>query len=66
MNLVRITDHLFINPDNVVSVMDDLTNNGEPVPGIFIDLIGGFKVGVVDKSLNQVVKALGYSGIDRI
>ncbi|KKM66210.1 hypothetical protein LCGC14_1483440 [marine sediment metagenome] len=46
--------------------MDDLTNNGEPVPGIFIDLIGGFKVGVVDKSLNQVVKALGYSGIDRI
>ena len=49
-----------------MSVMDDLTIKGEPRPGIFIDLVGGLKVGVVDKTLSQVTKALGYSGIDRV
>ncbi len=66
MSLVKITDHLFVNPDNVVTIMDDLTNNGEPVPGTFIDLVGSLKVGVVGKTLDQVAKALGYSGIDRV
>ena len=63
--IVRITNHLFVNPDNIVAIMDDLTKEGEPIPGTFIDLIGGVRVGVVGKSLDQVTKALGYIGIDR-
>ena len=64
--IVRITDHLFVNTDNVVSVLDDLTKDGEPVPGTFIDMIGGFRVGVVGKTLSEVTRMLGYTGVDLV
>lgn len=66
MSLVKITDHLFINPDDVSTVMDDLTNEGEKVPGVFITTKGGVRISVIGSSLLKVTKALGYSGIDRV
>ena len=59
--IVRITDHLFVNTDNVVSILDDLTKDGEPVEGVFITMrTNSERIGVVGSSLNKVVKALGY------
>lgn len=66
MSLVKITDHLFLDPDNISTVMDDMTNNGEPVPGVFIMMKNNQQIGVVGATLNQVVKKLGYVHVDRV
>ena len=59
--IVRITDHLFVNPDNVSTIMDDLTKDEEPVEGVFITMrTNSERIGVVGSSLDKVVKALGY------
>ncbi len=66
MSLVRLNDHLFIDPDDVSTIMDDMTNNGEKVPGIFITMKNNQRIGIVGGTLLKVAKVLGYSGIDRV